>query len=162
MRRYRAFGVAVCAATLAVSGCNQNPLPASPPVAAQPAPVPVATPPPPIFLSHEGFAGHSINTGDTLTWAVLDEGKPYSYELTFPKKNPACNLPPTAKVTVTPTQSFSCPAKPPTDGYAVYYKIKAIKTPPAPVTNPTPAPLPPPPPGPPRPFCAIPCRLCYQ
>jgi hypothetical protein len=160
MRRYRAFGVAVFAATLAVSGCNQQPAaPANPPVAAQPVPVPVALPPPPIFLSHEGFAGYPTKTGDTLTWAVLDEGKPYSYELTFPKKNPACNLPPSAKVIVTPTQGFSCPAMDPADGNAVYYKIKPIKTPHGPVKNPTP---PRNPHGPPRDFSAIPCRVCNQ
>jgi hypothetical protein len=160
MRRYRFIGVVAFALTLAI-GCSPNtPTPAAPAVSAPAQTVtPPVLPPPPIILSSEGFAGHSTKTGDTLTWTVLDEPTTSSYRLTFPKKNPACNLDPTAVVIVTPTQPFSCQAMAPTSGNAVYYKIKPIPTPVNPVPNPTPRPLPP---NPIRVFGAFPCKICNQ
>jgi hypothetical protein len=165
MRRYRAFGVVVCAATLALSGCQQQPAaPANPPVAAQPAAtLPAATvkPGPIILAPHEGgFPGHTFTEGDTLTWTTLDEPTNSSYELTFKGRNPACNLPPTAKVIVTKNQSFSCPGMKPTsgNGKAVYYKITPIPPPAHPPANPTPGPSP----VGIGVYSATPCRICNQ
>jgi hypothetical protein len=161
MRRYRAHGITVLALLLLVSGCNPTSAPpvnssvAEAPVAQ--APVPVTGKPIPITLAHEGYAGHPFQVGDTLTWTTLDESPSKSYKLTFPKNNPACSLPPTASVTVTPTQSFSCQAMAPTSGKAVYYKIQTIPNPTGPVSNPNPGPSPP---GGITVYSAIPCKIC--
>jgi hypothetical protein len=113
--------------------------------------------PVPITLTHEEYAGHPFQVGDTLTWTALDESPSKSYKLTFPKKNPACDLPPIAVVTVTPKQSFSCQAMAPTLGKAVNYTIKAIPTPAGTVSNPKPGPSSP---GRITVYSAIPCKIC--
>jgi hypothetical protein len=144
---------------LAIAGCSSTPTPVTSPVAVAPTPqtpTPVVKKPVPIVLSHEGIAGHPFQAGDTLTWTTLDEPTSKSYRLTFPKNNPACNLPPTAVVTVTPNQPFSCQGMAPAIGHAVYYKITAIPHPTGPINNPSPGPSP----QGVTVDAAIPCRLC--
>jgi hypothetical protein len=161
MRRYRAFEVVICAVMLAVTGCNKDSAaPASAPAAVSQAaqvPATVTSKQIPIVLSSESMAGYTFQQGDTLTWTALKESKQSSYQLKFTKKNPACNLGPKDVVTVTPTQSFSCQGmKPGDDGNAVYYKIKAIRTPKTPPPNPIPGPSP----GGIGVYSATPCKQC--